>query len=56
MRSTVAGSGSGAATLSGNKLTINATFDGMPSPATAARLSQRNHNGCPRPAFQDLTV
>ncbi len=34
MRATVAGSGSAAATLSGNKLTITETFEGMPGAAT----------------------
>ena len=56
MRSTVAGSGSGAATLSGNKLTINATFDGMPSAATAAKLHKGITTGVRGSAFQDLTV
>ena len=56
MSSTVAGSGSGAATLSGNKLTINATFDGMPSAATAARLHKGITTGVRGSAFQDLTV
>jgi len=56
MRSTVAGSGSGAATLSGNKLTINATFDGMPSAATTARLHKGITTGVRGSAFQDLTV
>src|SRR5258706_14732899 len=56
MRSTVAGSGSGAATLSGNKLTINATFDGMPSAAIAAKLHKGITTGVRGSAFQDLTV
>ena len=43
MRATVAGSGSGTATLSGNKLTINVTFSGMPSAATTA--SERANTG-----------
>jgi hypothetical protein len=47
MRSTVAGSGTGAAILAGSKLTINAAFDGMPSPATA---------GVRGSAFLELTV
>jgi hypothetical protein len=34
----VAGSGAGTATLSGKKLTVNATFEKLVSPATAAHL------------------
>jgi len=56
MRATVAGSGSGTATLSGNKLTINATFAGMPSAATTARLHKAVASGVRGSAFQDLTV
>ena len=56
MRATVAGSGSGTATLSGNKLTINATFEGMPSAATTARLHKAVAAGVRGSAFMDLTV
>jgi hypothetical protein len=56
MRATVAGSGSGSATLNGSKLTINAAFDGMPSPATAAKLHKGLATGVRGSAFQDLTV
>ena len=38
MRDAVAGSGSATAVLAGMKLTINGTFEGLRSPATAARL------------------
>jgi hypothetical protein len=38
MRSTVAGSGSATAVLKGTSLTINGTFEGLRSSATAARL------------------
>ena len=56
MRATVAGSGSGTATLSGNKLTINVTFEGMPSAATTARLHKAVAAGVRGSAFMDLTV
>ena len=56
MRATIAGSGSGSATLNGSKLTINAAFDGMPSPATAAKLHKGVATGVRGSAFQDLTV
>jgi hypothetical protein len=38
MREAVAGSGSASALLAGTKLTVNGTFGGLRSPATAARL------------------
>jgi hypothetical protein len=38
MRDAVAGSGSASAQLAGTKLTINGTFGGLRSPATAARV------------------
>jgi hypothetical protein len=56
MRAAVAGSGSGSATLSGSKLVINATFDGMPSPATTAKLHRAVATGVRGSAFLDLTV
>jgi hypothetical protein len=56
MRATVAGSGSGTATLSGNKLTINATFAGMPSAATTARVHKAVAAGVRGSAFLDLMV
>jgi hypothetical protein len=56
MRGTVAGSGSGSATLTGSKLSITASFDGMPSPATSAKLHKAVATGVRGSAFQDLTV
>jgi hypothetical protein len=55
MASTIAGSGTVTATLSGSKLTLNGTFDGLKSPATVARLhkGQRGVRGEP---ILDLTV
>jgi hypothetical protein len=56
MRATVAGSGSATATLSGNKLTIAGTFDGMPSPATTARIHRGLATGVRGSPFLDLAV
>lgn len=56
MRATVAGSGSGTATLNGTKLVINATFDGMPSAATAAKLHKGITTGVRGSSFLDLAV
>jgi CHRD domain len=57
MMSTIAGSGSLTATLSGKELTIQGTFEGLRSPATTAQL-HRAPKGIPGPvvANTDLTV
>jgi hypothetical protein len=55
MMSTVAGSGSLTAVLSGKKLTITGTFDGLRSPATIARV-HRGPRGIRGPAMFDLAV
>ncbi|MEO8260131.1 MAG: CHRD domain-containing protein [Acidobacteriota bacterium] len=56
MRDTVAGAGTASAVLAGSKLTVSGTFQGLRTPATAARL----HNGVARgvrgPSLVDLTV
>jgi hypothetical protein len=55
MQDAVSGRGTADATLAGNHLTIDGTFEGLRSPATAARL-----HAAPRamrgPAIADLTV
>jgi len=56
MRATVAGIGSATATLSGSKLTVNGTFEGLLSPATAAHLHLSRVAGVRGPAVFDLTV
>ena len=56
MQKVVAGSGSASATLSGNKLTITGTFEGMPSPATEARIHRGVATGVRGSPFLDLTV
>jgi len=52
----VAGKGAATATLAGNKLTVNGTFEGLPAPATAARLHQGVAKGARGKAFADLTI
>jgi hypothetical protein len=55
MANTIAGSGSVTAVLTGNKLAVNGTFEGLKSPATTAKLhmAQRGVRG---PAVLDLRV
>jgi hypothetical protein len=55
MQDTVAGRGSAKAVLTGNKLTVEGTFEGLRSPATVARihLAPRAMRG---PAVLDLMV
>jgi hypothetical protein len=56
MRSTVAGSGSATAVLKGTSLTINGTFEGLRSSATAARLHQGPTMGLRGMPFADLMI
>jgi len=56
MRSTVAGRGSATAVLKGNVLTVNGTFDGLRSAATAARLYLGPAMGIRGMPFGDLTI
>jgi hypothetical protein len=56
MQKTIAGSGSATATLSGNKLTITGSFEGLPSAATAAKLHRGLTTGVRGSPFLDLTV
>ena len=55
MASTVAGLGSATATLSGSKLTIAGSFDGLKSPATIAQV-HRAPRGVRGPVVFDLKV
>src|SRR3989442_9088421 len=55
MMARIAGSGSATAVLSGTKLTINGTFDGLRSPATVAKI-HRAFKGIRGPAILDLTI
>ena len=52
----VAGKGAATATLAGNKLTVNGTFEGLPASATVARLHQGIAKGARGKAFADLTI
>ena len=55
-RANVTGKGSAAATLSGSKLTVTGSFDGLASPANAARLHRGVAKGARGPAIGDLVV
>ncbi len=55
MMATIAGSGQVTATLTGTKLSISGTFEGLKSPATVARL-HRAQKGVRGPAVFDLVV
>ena len=52
----VAGKGMATATLAGNRLTVNGTFEGLPAPATAARVHQGVARGARGKAIADLTI
>ena len=53
---TVTGTGSASAVLSGTKMTVNGTFEGLVSPATTAHLHLSRVAGVRGPAVFDLTV
>jgi hypothetical protein len=52
----VTGKGAATAMLAGTRLTITGAFDGLPAPATAARLHQGIAKGARGKAFADLTI
>ena len=56
MRATVTGTGSVSAVLTGTRLSITGTFDGLGGPATVARLHQGVATGVRGPALSELTV
>jgi len=56
MKSTIAGTGSATATLSGTKFTVNGTFEGLKSNATMAHIHQGSAAGVRGPKLLDLTV
>jgi hypothetical protein len=56
MRSTVAGRGSATAELTGAKLAVDGTFEGLLSPATTARVHRGAAMGVRGASFADLTV
>jgi hypothetical protein len=55
-RANVTGKGSATGTLSGRKLTITGSFEGLAAPATLARLHQGIIKGARGAAITDLTV
>ena len=56
MQSTVSGSGTVTAVLTGTKLTVNGTFDGLKSPATIAQIHKSPIAGVRGPVMADLSV
>jgi hypothetical protein len=56
MQATIAGSGSVTATLTGTKLAIAGSFDGLKSPATIAQVHKSATRGVRGPVIFDLTV
>jgi hypothetical protein len=56
MQATVAGSGSVSAVLTGSKLSITGTFDGLRSPATIAQVHKGPVRGVRGPNVFDLIV
>ena len=56
MRDAVAGAGTAVAVLTGSKLTINGTFQGLRSPATSAHLHRGPARGVRGAAVAELTV
>jgi CHRD domain len=55
-RADIAGLGSATATLVGAKLTISGSFDGLRSPAIAAKMHLSPVTGVHGPAIMDMTV
>jgi len=56
MRTTVAGRGAATAVLTGARLTVTGTFEGLLSPATGAHLHRGPAMGVRGSSFADLTV
>jgi hypothetical protein len=56
MQATVAGGGSVSASLTGTKLSITGTFDGLKSPATIAQIHKSPVRGVRGPNVLDLAV
>ncbi len=56
MKTTIAGEGSASAVLTGTKLTVTGTFEGLKSPATMAHIHQGTATGVRGAKLLDLTV
>ena len=56
MKINIAGSGSASAVLTGAKLSINGTFEGLLSPAITAQVRRGSLTGVRGPAILDLKV
>ncbi len=52
----VIGKGTATAVLAGNRLTVNGSFEGLPAPATAARVHLGIAKGARGKAIGDLTI
>jgi hypothetical protein len=55
-RNDVAGEGRATATLSGSRLTITGSFEGLPAPVTGAKVHRGPATGVRGPAIADLRV
>jgi hypothetical protein len=55
-RANVTGRGTATATLTGTKLSISGSFEGLAAPATVARLHHGVTKGARGPAIGDLTI
>jgi hypothetical protein len=56
MRANIAGLGTATAVLTGTKLTVSGSFEGLRSPATIAQLHEGRGTGVRGPVAFDLTV
>ena len=56
MKVNIAGSGSAGATLTGTKLGVTGSFDGLMSPATTAQIHRGSATGVRGPVILNLTI